>query len=86
MATPSTNNSATANNGSSSGGGNGSGPGSGLLLHQPQLQPQLQPPPRVTTVSSLQESNTCWRCQSETGFQINLSGAPPSKRTSAARV
>lgn len=28
----------------------------------------------------MQESNTCWRCQSETGFQINLSGAPPSKR------
>lgn len=70
MATPSANNSATANKSSSS-----PSPGSAQLLHQPQLQP-----PRVTTVSSLQESNTCWRCQSETGKRkaLKLNFANPS--------
>ncbi|KAG7239801.1 hypothetical protein INR49_028389 [Caranx melampygus] len=33
-----------------------------------------------TQSSSMQETNTCWRCQSETGFQISLSGVPQSKR------
>ncbi|XP_020777351.1 dual specificity mitogen-activated protein kinase kinase 4-like isoform X1 [Boleophthalmus pectinirostris] len=66
MATPSANNSAAANNSSGS---------PDQLLHQPQLQP-----PRVTTVSSLQESNTCWRCQSETGKRkaLKLNFANPS--------
>ncbi|XP_034425798.1 dual specificity mitogen-activated protein kinase kinase 4b isoform X2 [Hippoglossus hippoglossus] len=28
----------------------------------------------------MQEPNTCWRCQNETGFQISLSGVSQSKR------
>ncbi|XP_056152787.1 dual specificity mitogen-activated protein kinase kinase 4b isoform X4 [Lampris incognitus] len=42
--------------------------------HHPQTH-------NLTTVSSsMQETNTCWRCQNETGFQISLSGVPQSKR------
>nr|XP_033467964.1 dual specificity mitogen-activated protein kinase kinase 4b [Epinephelus lanceolatus] len=33
-----------------------------------------------TQSSSMQETNSCWRCQNETGFQISLSGVPQSKR------
>ncbi|XP_060883574.1 dual specificity mitogen-activated protein kinase kinase 4b isoform X1 [Labrus mixtus] len=33
-----------------------------------------------TQSSSMQETNTCWRCQNETGFQISLSGVSQSKR------
>ncbi|KAF7205146.1 transcript variant X1 [Nothobranchius furzeri] len=33
-----------------------------------------------TQSSSMQETNTCWRCQNETGFQISLSGVPQIKR------
>uniref|UniRef100_A0A673I0E8 mitogen-activated protein kinase kinase n=1 Tax=Sinocyclocheilus rhinocerous TaxID=307959 RepID=A0A673I0E8_9TELE len=34
----------------------------------------------LTTMSNMQDSSTCWRCQNETGFQINLSGVTQSKR------
>ncbi|XP_051523054.1 dual specificity mitogen-activated protein kinase kinase 4b isoform X2 [Myxocyprinus asiaticus] len=47
----------------------------GSVLHHPQMQTQ-----HLTTVSNMQDSNTCWRCQNETGFQINLSGVTQSKR------
>uniref|UniRef100_A0A6Q2YX33 mitogen-activated protein kinase kinase n=1 Tax=Esox lucius TaxID=8010 RepID=A0A6Q2YX33_ESOLU len=69
MATPSPNNS---NSTSTSHNSNNAG-STGSHHHQSQSQ-------HITTMSSMQEANTCWRCQSETGFQINLSGAPPSKR------
>ncbi|XP_036797217.1 dual specificity mitogen-activated protein kinase kinase 4 isoform X5 [Oncorhynchus mykiss] len=68
MATPSPNNSTTSTSHNSNNAGS-----TGSHHHQSQSQ-------HITTMSSMQESNTCWRCQSETGFQINLSGAPPSKR------
>ncbi|GLD48904.1 dual specificity mitogen-activated protein kinase kinase 4 isoform X1 [Lates japonicus] len=68
MATPSPNNSTTPSSHNSS---NNAG---SAAHHHHQSQSQ-----HITTMSSMQESNTCWRCQSETGFQINLSGAPPSK-------
>lgn len=67
MATPNANSSTT---GSSN---NNSSPGSAQLLHKPQSQ-------HISAVSSLQESNTCWRCQSETGkrkaLKLNFANPP----------
>uniref|UniRef100_A0AAQ4NWZ4 mitogen-activated protein kinase kinase n=2 Tax=Gasterosteus aculeatus aculeatus TaxID=481459 RepID=A0AAQ4NWZ4_GASAC len=74
MATPSPNNSTT----SSSHGSGGNNAGS-AASHQHQSQPQ-----HITTMSSMQESNTCWRCQSETGkrkaLKLNFAN-PPIKPT-----
>ncbi|KAG1935663.1 dual specificity mitogen-activated protein kinase kinase [Pimephales promelas] len=36
--------------------------------------------PVMQHLSNTQDSNTCWRCQNETGFQINLTGVTQSKR------
>ncbi|XP_027897165.1 dual specificity mitogen-activated protein kinase kinase 4a isoform X1 [Xiphophorus couchianus] len=71
MATPGSNSSTTGSSHSSS--------NAGSVTHHYQ-QPQQSQSQHTATMSSMQESNTCWRCQSETGFQINLSGAHPSKR------
>uniref|UniRef100_A0A8C8GM69 mitogen-activated protein kinase kinase n=1 Tax=Oncorhynchus tshawytscha TaxID=74940 RepID=A0A8C8GM69_ONCTS len=65
MASPSSNSNSTTSNSNIA--------GSTSHHHHPQTQ-------HMTTVSNMQEINTCWRCQNETGFQISLSGVPQSKR------
>uniref|UniRef100_A0A7N6BFD2 mitogen-activated protein kinase kinase n=1 Tax=Anabas testudineus TaxID=64144 RepID=A0A7N6BFD2_ANATE len=65
MATPSPDSNSTSSSNSSSSSIVGS------TSHQ--LHQQIQS-------SSMQETNTCWRCQNETGFQISLSGVSQSKR------
>ncbi|XP_048869125.1 dual specificity mitogen-activated protein kinase kinase 4b isoform X1 [Brienomyrus brachyistius] len=70
MATPSPSSNSTTSSSNSS---NNAGSTSTSYHHQ-------SPSQHITTVSSMQETNTCWRCQNETGFQINLSGVPQSKR------
>ncbi|XP_071241760.1 dual specificity mitogen-activated protein kinase kinase 4-like isoform X2 [Salvelinus alpinus] len=68
MATPSPNNSTTSTS------HNSNNPGStGSHHHQSQSQ-------HITTMSSMQESNTCWRCQSETALKLNFAN-PPIKPT-----
>ncbi|XP_034057867.1 dual specificity mitogen-activated protein kinase kinase 4a isoform X2 [Gymnodraco acuticeps] len=73
MATPSPNNSTTPSSHNSS-----NNPGSAAHHH---LQ---SPQQHFTTMSSMQESNTCWRCQSETGkrkaLKLNFAN-PPIKPT-----
>ncbi|XP_039978488.1 dual specificity mitogen-activated protein kinase kinase 4a isoform X2 [Xiphias gladius] len=61
MATPSPNNSTTPSSHNSS---NSAGP---AAHHHHQSQSQ-----HITTMSSMQESNTCWRCQSETGGYFKI--------------
>ncbi|XP_061556576.1 dual specificity mitogen-activated protein kinase kinase 4-like isoform X3 [Phycodurus eques] len=39
-----------------------------------------QPLQHISSVSSLQDSNTCWRCQSETALKLNFAN-PPIKPT-----
>uniref|UniRef100_A0A4W5QP51 mitogen-activated protein kinase kinase n=2 Tax=Hucho hucho TaxID=62062 RepID=A0A4W5QP51_9TELE len=65
MASPSSNSNSTTSNSNIA--------GSTSHHHHPQTQ-------HMTTASNMQEINTCWRCQNETGFQISLSGVPQSKR------
>ncbi|KAG7234150.1 hypothetical protein INR49_005750 [Caranx melampygus] len=73
MATPSPNNSTTPSSHNSS---NNAG---SAAHHHHQSQSQ-----HITTMSSMQESNTCWRCQSETGkrkaLKLNFAN-PPIKPT-----
>uniref|UniRef100_A0A673XJI5 mitogen-activated protein kinase kinase n=1 Tax=Salmo trutta TaxID=8032 RepID=A0A673XJI5_SALTR len=64
MATPSPNNSTSTSNNAGS---------TGSHHHQSQSQ-------HITTMSSMQESNTCWRCQSETALKLNFAN-PPIKPT-----
>uniref|UniRef100_A0AAZ3Q3F3 mitogen-activated protein kinase kinase n=1 Tax=Oncorhynchus tshawytscha TaxID=74940 RepID=A0AAZ3Q3F3_ONCTS len=72
MATPSPNNSTTSTSHNSNNAGS-----TGSHHHQSQSQ-------HITTMSSMQESNTCWRCQSETGkrkaLKLNFAN-PPIKPT-----
>ncbi|XP_055725930.1 dual specificity mitogen-activated protein kinase kinase 4-like [Salvelinus fontinalis] len=67
MATPSSNSNFTTSS------GNSNIAGSTSHHHHPQTQ-------HMTTVSSMQESNTCWRCQNETGKRkaLKLNFANPS--------
>ncbi|KAM3864353.1 LOW QUALITY PROTEIN: dual specificity mitogen-activated protein kinase kinase 4a [Diretmus argenteus] len=75
MATPSPNNSTTSSSHNSSSSNNAGS----AAHHHNQAQSQ-----HITTMSSLQESNTCWRCQSETGkrkaLKLNFAN-PPIKST-----
>ncbi|XP_061084662.1 dual specificity mitogen-activated protein kinase kinase 4b isoform X2 [Conger conger] len=57
MATPS-----PSTNSTTSSSNNSNNAGSTLTSHHHQSQSQ-----HITTVSSMQETNTCWRCQNETG-------------------
>ncbi|XP_029933063.1 dual specificity mitogen-activated protein kinase kinase 4b isoform X1 [Myripristis murdjan] len=69
MATPSPDSNSTSSS-------NNSSNIAGSTSHQHHQQTQS-----LTTVSSsMQETNSCWRCQIETGFQISLSGVAQSKR------
>ncbi|KAM9472296.1 dual specificity mitogen-activated protein kinase kinase 4a isoform 3-T3 [Salvelinus alpinus] len=68
MATPSPNNSTTSTSHNSNNAGS-----TGSHHHQSQSQ-------HITTMSSMQESNTCWRCQSETALKLNFAN-PPIKPT-----
>nr|XP_046224473.1 dual specificity mitogen-activated protein kinase kinase 4-like isoform X2 [Oncorhynchus gorbuscha] len=67
MATPSSSSNSTTSS------GNSNIAGSTSHHHHPQTQ-------HMTTVSSMQESNTCWRCQNETGKRkaLKLNFANPS--------
>ncbi|KAF3845941.1 hypothetical protein F7725_003019 [Dissostichus mawsoni] len=72
MATPSPNNSTTPSSHNSN--------NAGSAAHHHLQSPQQH----FTTMSSMQESNTCWRCQSETGkrkaLKLNFAN-PPIKPT-----
>ncbi|KAG7504846.1 dual specificity mitogen-activated kinase kinase 4 isoform X3 [Solea senegalensis] len=71
MATPSSNNSTTPS------GHNGSTGAGSAASHYQHQQSQSQ---HITTMSGMQESNTCWRCQSETALKLNFAN-PPIKPT-----
>ncbi|XP_062388024.1 dual specificity mitogen-activated protein kinase kinase 4a isoform X3 [Sardina pilchardus] len=75
MATPSPSNSTSSSHNNS----NNAGSTATTHHHQPQSQ-------HITTMSSMQETNTCWRCQCDTGkrkaLKLNFANPPikPSTR------
>ncbi|XP_028675869.1 dual specificity mitogen-activated protein kinase kinase 4a isoform X4 [Erpetoichthys calabaricus] len=57
-----------------------SGGSTGSSGNSPGPAAHSQPAAQHISVSSMQEPNTCWRCQNETGLQINFTGNAQSKR------